>query len=137
MSEPEYYYRIDGITYAPPADEYGDPGRGPGRSELITNKYLVLKHTPKGVWLKTGTHFSSEAWEKDHEQVKITDKRFVLHSARKRFACPTVELALESFIERKKRQSSIYRARAAEADRFAELALKELNRLPPNEVDFT
>lgn len=137
MSEPEYYYRIDGITYAPPADEYGDPGRGPGRSELITNKYLVLKHTPKGVWLKTGTHFDEGVWEKTREQIQVVEKRFVLYSARKRFACPTVELALVSFITRKKKQASIYRVRAAEADWFAELALKELNRLPPNEVNFT
>jgi hypothetical protein len=131
----QYYYRYDGISYAPPADEYGDPGRGPGSQSLHLQKYKVLKHTPKGVWLQIGTYFDEDAWEKTREQVLKEKKRFVLHSARKRFACPTEELALESFIERKKRQASIYRARAYEADGFIDLANRKLRAKGKNTVD--
>lgn len=47
----------------------------------------VLRHTPKGVWLD-----------------KYGLKRFVLKAANKRYAYPTKELALASYIIRKQRQ---------------------------------
>lgn len=46
----------------------------------------VTKTTPKGVWL---------------------GDRFVLRDVRKRFACPTLHEALESFVARKDRQIRI------------------------------
>lgn len=58
------------------------------RLDLI--EYRVIKHTPKGVWLELGI-----------------DKRLVLRHSRKRFACPTKEEALESFIARKECQIRI------------------------------
>jgi hypothetical protein len=61
--------------------------------------YNVLSHTAKGVWLHR--HYQR--------------KKFVLNSGRKRFAHPTKEEALASFIERKRRQKAIYAARHYDA----------------------
>ena len=54
---------------------------------IYLHHFLVTKITPKGVRLENG--------------------RFILLSAHKRFACPTVEEARLSFIARKKRQLEI------------------------------
>ena len=93
-----YYYRYDDRRYAPPLNEYDEP-MGQGRLEVLLTKFPVLKETPKGVWLD---NFGS--------------KRFVLHSAYKRFADSDLDKAKASFIARKKRQGDIYRARARQAD---------------------
>ena len=69
---------------------------------LTLYSYPVTKQTPCGVWL---------------ELLYGGGKRFVLTSARKRFACPTKEEALESFKARKRRQVRILRARLDEAER--------------------
>ncbi|TPL42664.1 MULTISPECIES: hypothetical protein [unclassified Mesorhizobium] len=50
-------------------------------------RFRVLRETPKGVWL--------DDWSRE---------RFVLKDANKRWAYPTIELARESFLIRKRRQ---------------------------------
>lgn len=60
----------------------------------------VLRYTPKGVWVDT--------WG---------GKKFILASARKRYACPTKDEALESFRARKRRQVALL---AAQHDRAVE-----------------
>lgn len=71
----EFYFRYDGYEYA------------------NCEKYEVIKRTPKGAWINLGY-----AWEKDPK------KKFILDNARRRWAYPTVELALNSFRIRKERQ---------------------------------
>lgn len=61
--------------------------------------FPVLRHTPKGVWLDT-----------------FIGKRFVLRDARKRFACPTPEEALESLKARNRRRCTILRAQLRDAE---------------------
>jgi hypothetical protein len=84
-------------------------GDGEGWSEvrIACDAYRVLKYTPKGVWLSLG---------------HSTDKRWVSKSSRKQFACPTKELALESFKARKRRQISIYAGRLGNAKEALEMA---------------
>lgn len=94
------WYRYDDIRYAAPLDEYENP-RGPGRVAVELRSYQVQRVTPKGVWLSR----------------YYGDPRFVRLSARKRFAYPTPEEALESFMARKKRQLSILHAQAAKVER--------------------
>ncbi len=65
------------------------------RPELYTTKYKVLSTTPKGVWV----------------QGFMQPKTFVLGTAMKQFAVPTVELAAKDCIARKKVQISINEAR--------------------------
>lgn len=74
-------------------------------------EYEILRTTPKGVWIRRGSSYGLHG-----------DERFVLLGARKRFACPTKEEALESFIARKKAQKRIYEARARHAERALKIA---------------
>lgn len=106
----EVWYRATETTTGTGyVDEYGDWHRtGDSSVTILIEELEVLKHTPKGVWLKYDSYFS--------------DKRFVLHEARKRFACPTIREALDSFTARKERQAEIYETRARTARRAIKLA---------------
>lgn len=64
-------------------------------SAVTVFKYTVERATAQGVWLRPEYGGRS---------------RFVLRDSRKRFACPTVEEAAESFRARKARQFRILRA---------------------------
>lgn len=103
MGEPEtVWYRFEERRYAAPLDEYENPI--PGGSRLVVHllELPLIKETPKGVWLGWGG---------------LGAGRFVLRSAKKRYACPTLEEAKTSFRARKEKQAGIYRARAEDADR--------------------
>lgn len=89
MSQPTTMYRYEERRYAPSLDERDNPIPGSGRTEIILMEFKVIRSTPKGVWIGD--------W----------GDRFVLLSARKRYACPTIEEALESFLARKRRQARI------------------------------
>lgn len=100
----EYWYRYDDRQYAPPLDEY-DNVCGEGRVEVTLTKFPIIKYTPKGAWIDL-----------------YGDKKFVLRTARKRYACPTKEEAKESFLARKAKQIRIYKAKI----RRAELAITRI-----------
>lgn len=108
MEEKEVWYRFEDRREADydPWAEYDQPHT----SHIVVNivEYLVLKHTPKGVWISSNNGFSS--------------KRFVLNRSNKRFACPTKKEAYESFLARKKRQRDINLVRAKSAERAMEIA---------------
>lgn len=55
--------------------------------------------------------------------------RFVLLESRKRFACPTKEEALESFIARKEKQISIYNSKLKRAKESLEIGKYKLEKL--------
>lgn len=103
FAAPEKYYRVDDILLSAGVDEWGN-SLGPGRVHLTLASFDVLSKTPKGVWLSV-----------------YGKKRFVLESARKRFACPSVELAVQSFKARKKRQAEILRGRLRNVERAIDL----------------
>jgi hypothetical protein len=114
MSEPvEYWYRYENRTVSTGWDSDYEVSTG-SRVEVSLWKFRVLKHTPKGVWLQ--------------RYVVYGDKRFVLRDARKRFACPTIEEALASFIARKDRQIRIHTARLREAEEARTIAQESLDR---------
>lgn len=83
----EIYYRYSTTKYAPPLDEYDSP-IGNGRQELNLELWPVLKKTPKGVWVGLAEG----------------NRKFILLSARKKFACSTIAEAKESFKARKRGQ---------------------------------
>lgn len=64
--------------------------------DINLQRYKIIKRTPKGAWIKYYNEIG---------------KKFVLLSARKQFACETVELALESFKYRKIKQFKIYESK--------------------------
>ena len=70
-----------------------------GDVRIFEQVLKVLKETPKGVWLNDSGN-----------------RRFVLRDARKRFACPTRQEALESFIARKRLQRSFALGTAERAE---------------------
>jgi len=67
--------------------------------------YLVIRHTPKGVWIDTRFDLAEKS-----------RKKFILKDAMKRFACPTIEEAKESFLARKRKQLRIYKARTKQVE---------------------
>ena len=79
----EYWYRFDSRVRR----DYD----GIKNVTITLYRFAVIKHTPRGVWLDYGI-------EKD---------KFVLINSRKRFACPTLDEAKESFLARKRIQLSI------------------------------
>lgn len=90
----ELWYRYEDKRYAAPLNEWDEP-EGQGRLVVNLRKFEVLKHTPKGVWLRA---------------LGCSDKHFVLLQSTKRFACPTIEEAKASFTARKNKQIRIHQA---------------------------
>ena len=108
-----YWYRFIDYATAAGCDEDGDPIPGATGVEILLKKYKVLSETPKGVWVQDDRFFI--------EDRNSVPRRWVRRDARKRFACPTIEEAMESFIARKQRQAGIYEARV----RFAKYTIYE------------
>jgi hypothetical protein len=99
--ETTYWYRFEEVRYAAPLDEFGYP-TGSGRTVLYLRKLKVVRETPKGVQL-AGLNYSAE------------HPRFVRRDSRKRFACPTVDEAVQSYRARKEKQINIYKVRISSA----------------------
>lgn len=78
--------------------------------ELVQHKFNVIKVTPKGVWLRVAGSYGG-----------LLPPRFVLLAARKRYAAPTVALALQSLRARRLRQIGLLQARMARAQRTVAL----------------
>lgn len=101
-----YWYRFEDYRtahYDPLAwEEWGttlSSGESSAAIRLLT--YRVVRETPKGVWLIEA--IAMAGW--------CATPRFVLRDARKRFACPTLQEARESWQARKARQEAIHTAR--------------------------
>lgn len=84
-----------------------------------------------GEYVPTGSRVRVRCWEmplikKTPAGHVVRDvggrRRFIADNWTKKYACPTKELALESFIARKKRQAGIYERRASDARKAIELA---------------
>lgn len=102
-AESEKFYRFDDVSYST-WDHVADC-IGPSRLVVHLTTYTVTKRTPTGVRL-------------------LGVNRFVSCKTNKRFACPTIEEAKESYIARKKRQKRIHEARVHRAEKAIELVNK-------------
>ena len=98
----EFLYRYEDYLVSAGVDEFDNP-LGPPSVKVSLRKFSVIKKTPKGVWIDI-----------------FLGKRFVLSSARKRYACQTVEEAKDSFIARKNRQIHILGNRIKHAEEAIE-----------------
>lgn len=96
-----HYYRVKEVWYAE------------STLRLKIDRYHIKRKTPCGVWIDTG--YSSE--------------KFILTKARKKWACPTEEEAIESFKFRKRRQVKILKAQL-------ERAQQALNTIEADSVEF-
>lgn len=90
MEEP--WYRLNDVHTAGPINGDGD-FIGPGSVHIGIQRFPVIRHTLKGVWL--------EFYGK---------KKFVLTDAKKHFACATYKEARASYRARKVRHRSILKA---------------------------
>lgn len=96
------HYRYDTHGY----DEYSE--------QFFCDEFAVIKVTQAGQWLQV-----------------YGKKKFVLNTSRKKFAYPTRELALESFIARKTRQIGILKAQTIRAETALKAAQSyEINPKP-------
>ncbi len=99
------WYRYQERVFANFPDDF-ESSRWPSTVRLQLQEFEVAKVTPKGVRLENG--------------------RFVLLEARKRFACPTKEEALKSYVARKRRQQGILNSQLYQVARGIALAEKEM-----------
>ncbi len=104
----EVFYRYDAIIYSGGLDEFDNP-LGVGTTSLRLSRYRVVRRTPKGVWVDGG----------------FFKEKFVLLSARKKFACPTKKEAAVSFAARKKRQIGLLENQLRTARQALELIAQE------------
>jgi hypothetical protein len=125
------WYRITDHATSAGTDECGDPLPGPGGVAFTVEEYETVKETPQGVWLKprcwriTGSVHGSFGEDSDLFWIK--------RDAHRRYACPTMAEAVESFLARKDKQARIYEARARYARRAALEAKKRWQSLTAEE----
>jgi hypothetical protein len=93
MSE-EVLYRYEDYLYAPMLDETDTPISKPG-VRIVLRTFPITKKTQQGAWIDLFEGLPGET------------PKFVLLTAKKKFACKTKEDALESFIRRKESQIKI------------------------------
>lgn len=84
MAELGYLYRYESHRFSNGVDEFDNPYPGYGVGVYL-QKYRILRRTPKG-------------WRIEYYN---PGGKFVLETARKRFASPTIAEAKESFRRRK------------------------------------
>lgn len=108
----EVWWRADDKRYAnyDPFEEYEQPSGSHLVLELTP--YVVVRHTPKGVWLRS--YFGGET--------------FVIGTAIRQQAVPTVELAIKDLIARKKCHVEGCQARLNRAEAHLEAAEKWLEK---------
>lgn len=92
----EYWWRCE-VRHYSIADEWGDHAYT--SREVKFAPYLVIRHTPKGVWVKEF----------------LGGERFILGTAKLQHAVPTKELAITDMIARKERHIDGCEARLASA----------------------
>lgn len=110
----ERWYRYDYQRYSPGSDECGDPLPGTV-VKLVLREFMAVKVTPKGVWIQAM-----------FEQHVCSDRHFILRKSHKKFAWPTLELAMTSFRARKAKEIAIYQRRIAIAQAALELCDRKL-----------
>lgn len=100
----EVLYRYEDWQSTGPTDEWGY-SVGPSTTNVNLREYRVIRTTPKGAWI---------------EYYGLN--KFVKLDARKRFACPTKEEALASFMARKKKQIHILSSQLQNAETALRMA---------------
>lgn len=106
------YYRYEEYATAS-ADEWGDYDPRSRRINVRLRSYRVVKKTPKGAWVAES--YGPLIWS--------GKPRFVLDESTKRFACPTLAEALDSFMARKRKQIRLMSRRIDDAEEAMRLAL--------------
>jgi len=124
------WYRVDRILYH--ACDCDDACHHPARPAMTVTTYYVTRITPKGVWL------SLNPIDTKGNMIRVLDTpKWVSHKSTKRFACPTLEQAYESFLARKQAQMRIYEREMYYLNKLiaqAKNKIKELQEAKPVET---
>lgn len=100
-------YRYEDVLVTSALGEYGI-----SQVDVKLREYPILKKTAKGMWIDLcGMGPFKRA------TLDSGTRRFVLDRSTKQFACKTIQEARKSFVARKCRQISIYKARLGQAER--------------------
>ena len=128
-------HRFEDRWYAARVDEFDTP-IGKSSCQIQHRTFPIVRKTKQGFWILTGyIHLDSQEKnrqtnEKEFETLrKNGGLRWVSTKSKKRFAHEGEREALESYIARKERQSSIYRARARNADEALNLGKTRLEKM--------
>lgn len=105
----ERWYRYDYQRYSPGSDECGDSLPGTV-VKLVVREFMAVKVTPKGVWIQAM-----------FGELVCGDRHFILRKSHKKFAWPTLALAVTSFRARKAKEIAIYQRRIAIAQAALDL----------------
>lgn len=137
----DIWYRYEDRLYSTVID--ADREVFGSRMVVEESTYWVEKVTPKGVWLSrrysNDPHRPKDIFEKNAQgQYRwMLAPRFQLLSANKKFAAPTVALAVESYVARKSRQISIHQAAVDRAKRAVEIITHYRGEKPENPAEAT
>jgi hypothetical protein len=105
----EYLYRLRDQLFSNGADEYGESTGS--HVQVLLDRFCIMKRTPKGAWI--------DAWG---------EKKFVNLTARKQYACETLDAAKQSYLARKKRQVRILSSRLSSAESAIRLIESDIYR---------
>lgn len=110
-----FWYRAE-VRHYSVFDEWGDHAYT--STKLDWTKYVVVKETPKGVWLRPVSwgETNPEKYQDGRHRDFHMEPQFVLGTARRQLACPTKELALEDCRQRKLAHIRGCKARLARAE---------------------
>lgn len=100
-----------------------------GNYEVVIDTHSVIKRTPKGVWVYLWGYLRPSARERVLQVKPSHDIKFILETANKRWAWPTEEEALKSFLSRKRRELEILRSRVFDAEEYQNIAQEALKDL--------
>lgn len=117
----EVLYRYEDVHYSRGVDEYDDPLPG-GHVRVELREYPILKRTPKGAWIKECWAWSATLSFPGEESRRERGEKFVLLTARKRYAAETKEQALDDYRYRKCRQLRILKAKLRSVESALEAA---------------
>ncbi len=112
-------YRYQDVRYAAPLDEFDNPCRLGGTVEVELSYFAIEKRTPKGAWVRLCFYNKQTRQLSDW---RCTERRFVLLTAHKKFACETKAEAMTSFLARKKRQLQILKSQVCDVERAIDKA---------------
>ncbi|GAF74252.1 unnamed protein product [marine sediment metagenome] len=73
----------------------------------------LVRETPKGYWISANPNYKENTYSKLYRY----RKRWISKTSRKRYAYPTQEEAMVSFVARKRRQVGIYQERLEQAEK--------------------
>lgn len=110
-----FAFRVDDATYSVSSGWGDDEYYSDTRIEI--EAFIVAKVTEKGFRIVT-----CEGWGRPSQT------RWIAHNWTKQFASRTPEDAMRSYIARRKKQASIYRARAARAEGLVSTAERMLEK---------